>query len=438
MATIKFYPYKPKEKSKIYIRLFKGKNLDVRLSTGLSILRAENWDYKKGFPKKNSESNKELHNSLKELESHIENEILNIEKSSNENSHGLSSKWLKSLIDVYFNEGIPVDRELLVEYSKFYAEELKSKTFIRNGVKKKYKQETINKYVNFARHIKEFQDYSGRKLYLKDVDLGLCSSFLEYITDIKGLSINTTGRFAKRLKTIVGDAESKRLPVNVEYRKIKGFEDDTIVVYLTLDEIDRIIEANVSNAKLGICKDWLVIGCYTGQRISDLFRMQKKDIIEIQGINFISIKQFKTGKKVNIPIHYKVKGILKKYDGAFPPNLSENEKSNRTALSKGMKEVCKAAEINEITRGRYNGKLGNYPKWKLIQNHSCRRSFATNFYGKEGWSTPMIMEITGHETERNFYRYIDKENFELSIQAAKNFEMMEMNDSLKEKKLKSV
>ena len=47
-----------------------------------------------------------------------------------------------------------------------------------------------------------------------------------------------------------------------------------------------------------------------------------------------------------------------------------------------------------------------YPKWELVSTHICRRSFATNHYGK--LPTPVLMAITGHTTERMFLKYIGK------------------------------
>ena len=182
------------------------------------------------------------------------------------------------------------------------------------------------------------------------------------------------------------------------------------------------------NERLEITKDWLIIGCYTAQRISDLYRMNKNMIVTHGNYKYISLKQFKTKKNVLIPIHYKVENVLKKYDNGFPPNISENEQSNRSTLSSLMKKVCEISGIIQKVRGRFNGKVGTYPKFKLIQNHSCRRSFASNFYGLEGWTTPMIMEITGHVTEKNFLKYIDKDNFYLSTKAAENFIKMKEAD----------
>ena len=39
------------------------------------------------------------------------------------------------------------------------------------------------------------------------------------------------------------------------------------------------------------------------------------------------------------------------------------------------------------------------------------------------------MEITGHSTEKNFYKYVDKDNFTLSEKAALNFAKMKNDES---------
>ncbi len=45
-----------------------------------------------------------------------------------------------------------------------------------------------------------------------------------------------------------------------------------------------------------------------------------------------------------------------------------------------------------------------FEKHELISSHTCRRSFATNLYGKLDNLT--IMGITGHKTEAEFLKYI--------------------------------
>ncbi|CAM3401110.1 phage integrase SAM-like domain-containing protein [Zobellia roscoffensis] len=436
MASIKFYPYAPKGTSKVYVRLTVKRGSDFRLSTGLTIKDAKAWSSKTNYPKTTETENKILNYTLKGLKKHIEDKILLVEQSQSEGIDSISSKWLKNIILDYFNEPKTKDSQALIPYAWKFVDSLSSSTYRRNGQRLPYTQNTIDKYKNFVRQLESFEQYLKRPIDINHVDEDFTNSFLAYLTDQKDLSINTKGRFVKRLKTIIADSEVNGKIVNPKYKLIKGFEDVTIVTYLNFEELDKIVATKMPTDRLKHAKNWLIIGCYTAQRISDLFRMRKEMIVEHDGMKYIVLKQFKTSKKVMIPIHYRVENVLKQYGNDFPPNFHDNEKSNRTTLSSLMKEVCELACINDTVKGRYNGVIGYYPKYKLIQNHTCRRSFATNFYGLKDWTTPMIMEITGHETEKNFKKYIDREDFTLSQQAAKNFAKMKEDNCNKKTALR--
>jgi integrase len=432
MASIKFYPNLTKGKSKIYVRVTIKRGHDFRLSTTLTMNDVSKWNHQKGFPKKNNESNKKLYDSLFKLEKRLEKEIYDIEKSQTESTNAISSQWLKDIILDQFNETPIEDKDLLIPFAQSFVDSLHHKTYQKNGMRFKYSIKTIDKYQNIVNKLKDYQTNLKKELRIEMVDDEFSNSFLIYLTDTLGLAVNTKGGYVKRLKKFIKEAEISGLRVDTKYRLIKGFEDETIVTFLTFEEIECIFETEMPTKRLQIAKDWLIIGCYTAQRISDLYRMNKNMISEKRGLKYISLKQFKTGKGVFIPVHYHVDTILKKYENNFPPNYSENEQSHRSVLSTLMKKVCEISGINQKVRGRYNGKIGIYPKYKLIQNHSCRRSFASNFYGMEGWTTPMIMEITGHDTEKSFYKYIDKDNFYLSERAAHNFVKMK-EDAIKKK-----
>ncbi len=432
MATIKYYPNLKKGQSKVYVRISLKRGKDFRLSTGQTIEDASDWSDTTNYPKKNSHNNKQLYSVLQKLEQYIEDEITNIERSTSKSINDLSSKWFKALILDYFSDTPIEDIDLLIPYAKNFYSSLKTKTFIRNGKSIRYKANTIAKYENFTRQLEDYEKHLGKQIKIIDVDNTFSKKFDDYLEKTKTLSVNTRGRYLKRLKTILHDAEVNGKKINPNYKEIKGYEDETIVTFLTFDEIDKIIDTPMPNKRLERAKDWLIIGCYTAQRISDMFRMKKSMIINENGNYYISMKQFKTTKQVKIPIHYKVENVLKKYGFDFPPNFSTDEQSNRSILSSLMKKVCETAEINEVVEGRFKGVIGKYPKSKLIQNHSCRRSFCSNFYGMSGWTNQMLMEISGHETEKSFLKYIDKESFHLSEKAAELFKKQK-EDDLKEK-----
>ena len=93
-------------------------------------------------------------------------------------------------------------------------------------------------------------------------------------------------------------------------------------VILTPDELKLIEEHTFSEEHLETAKDWLLISCYSGQRISDFMRFDVNMITEktVKGRRryFIEFIQEKTKKQVLLPLHEKIVGILKKRDWSFP------------------------------------------------------------------------------------------------------------------------
>jgi len=60
----------------------------------------------------------------------------------------------------------------------------------------------------------------------------------------------------------------------------------------------------------------------------------------------------------------------------------------------------------------YRKETGVFRKCELVSSHTCRRSFATNLYGK--LPNKVIMAITGHTTETQFLSYIKTTNEEFA------------------------
>ena len=144
-----------------------------------------------------------------------------------------------------------------------------------------------------------------------------------------------------------------------------------------------------------------LIGCYTALRFSDFTQIKDENIID-NGTK-IRIKTQKTGEIVIIPLHFRVKEIIKKYNGHTPPTIS-NQK-----LNKYIKEVGELAKIDTpIVKEKKDGKLifnHTYKKYELISSHTARRTAITNMV-KAKIPTYKIMLISGHKTEQAFRKYI--------------------------------
>lgn len=65
-------------------------------------------------------------------------------------------------------------------------------------------------------------------------------------------------------------------------------------IYLTFEELDKIEQTEMPHDYLENAKDWLLIACYTGQRVSDYLRFTASMIVEdSDGQKYIEFTQQK-------------------------------------------------------------------------------------------------------------------------------------------------
>ena len=405
MATIKYLLQSKSDTSQIYLRLSLNRKTSIKRKVGLQI-NYKNWSNTTGLPKQNDDRNKSLTTKLRKLETFI------IDQVNDASSKGISidGKWLESKIDIHFDRLGETDLDNLVQYGEYFIKNLKYAVTEqgRNGVSRS----TEKKYRTIVNKLIAFQNHIGKTILLKDVDLKFRNELIEYFTTVDKLSDNTIGRYLKFVKSICLDAQRNGVKTNVQLEHFKGFTVRAPKTTLSFEELEQIKKTKFSNDTHDIARDWLIIGCYTGQRVSDLLRMNSDFIQKIQNFEFIVLEQVKTGKLVQIPIHNEVKKILDKRNGEFPPVFAKNIDSSKALFNRYLKQLCKLAEIDTVVEGNlYDEETertqnGMFEKHRLVSSHICRRSFATNFYGNPKYPTPLLMNITAHSTETVSYTHL--------------------------------
>ena len=108
-----------------------------------------------------------------------------------------------------------------------------------------------------------------------------------------------------------------------------------------------------------------------------------------------------------------VERLLSKYNNSL--YKISNQKFNDYLYDVVAK--CEGLEIEVTKKTIQGGKhiVIKKPKYEFVSSHTARRSFATNEYMAKGLNVRDIMAITGHKTEKSFYKYIrqtPKENAE--------------------------
>ena len=330
--------------------------------------------------------------------------------------------WLKQAIKNFNDNAEEKDLDDFIVFLDYY---LASKTqTIQQSTYKKIKTE-VTKFKLFVSDNVDFFG-AGKKLRFRDIDEKFLRKY-EFYLDSLDYQPDTYKKKVTILKQICLFAKQNNIDVNdsIFYWKFKKNKKtkDAKFIYLNSDELNSISELELSGY-LDNARDWLLIACFTGQRISDFLDFKKKNIKTSSDYNFIEFKQKKTQKLMKIPILGEVQAILDKRNGDFPRRISD------VNFNLYIKEVCEKAGItDEVFGGKTNQGSKNrkiydtYPKHKLVTSHIGRRSFATNYYGRLDIDT--LMYVTGLSSQKQFLDYIQKTNEERGLEVAKAFKRLE-------------
>lgn len=329
----------------------------------------------------------------------------------------ISKDWLKTVIESYYNPdditaSIPKD---LLGYIDYYIEDMKH-DFSRASVAK------LNVVKN---KMQRLQEKRGKIIMISEIGGNFKNEFAEYYK-VEKYSQNTAHRELGTIKTFCKHARSKGVQIHHELDDLMLKKKSVKNVYLTFDELKKIEDATMNHEHQDNARDWLIISCYTGQRISDFMRFNSNMMRIEKGKSLLEFKQKKTQKLMTIPLHQKVLEILEKRNGEFPRSISDQRYNDY------IKEVCELAGLNELIEGKRSKNIskdkkvskirsvsGTFEKWELVSSHIGRRSFATNFYGQI--PTNYLIYVTGHSSESLFLQYVGKSNKDLALELLNYF-----------------
>lgn len=413
MATLKYLLQSKSENSQIYIRYSIDRKKVLWRKSGF-IIDAKYWSDSLSQPIQKTDALKNLKLNLDRLTIFI-NESYNKAVSTGIEFTG---DWLQLQIDS-FNKKIPVlELDVLTNYIQKYIDEA---PFKQNAKKElglstgriqniKLFKNTIFKY--------EVEVLKGKSILIKDVNLQFLERYKMWMFG-KGYSTNYVGKNIANYRTICLDAFKNDIEISTQVKNFKGISENRTsedIIFLSASEQEAIKKAILTREALINARKWLLLGCLIGQRGGDLLGITSDNIRELGGAKIVELKQKKTGKLVAIPL---LPEAIKIIESGFPYKISLSR------FNEYIKDVCKEADLNTPTKWRKKEKQGEpsvikvSPKHEAVSSHICRRSFATNFYGRI--PTPVLTQITGHGSERMFLAYIGKTTYDNALQMLEYF-----------------
>jgi site-specific recombinase XerD len=416
MASVNFLYRSTKEKSNLILRLLYRYNGADYVFGAKTKVEIEKIYWSKQHKKKSKDidiTNKQtnVNNELNKIENHV----LRAFNSASPNS--ITKEWLQTQIDYYYNpskEGKQIPKDL-INYIDFYID------YRKHEVKK-----ASQKKFNVIKHkLQRLEKFRKKQILIADVNDNFKNEFVGYCKN-ELYSPNTIQRELAIIKTFCKHARFLGIETHSQLDSLRLDKAKVEKIYLTLEDLAKIenITKKQLTDSLDNAKDWLIISCYCGQRISDFMRFTDEQIRIEDGKPLLEFTQKKTNKLTTIALHPKVLEILNKRNGKFPYAISDQKYNDY------IKKVCELAELNQLVLGSknletapnskvYRKKTGTYKKYDLVTSHIGRRSFATNFYGTI--PTTHLINMTNHSTEAMFLNYIGKSNKDLAKETFKYF-----------------
>lgn len=343
----------------------------------------------------------------------------------------------------------PAKRMTLKEWIAEFIRQYEDGERLKRRSTKTISPNTIKSYKGTLAQLEAYEKESHRVIGFDDVTMDFYDDWKAFFIK-KMYSPNTIGKHVKNLKTFLFAAEDMKLTTKTDFKSSRFVVDreDVDNVYLTEERIQELYDFNTmdpeqlaaciarlpekerkrmkelteresSRKAFDVCKDVFIVGCLTGQRVSDYKRMSKDMIVKLRdGREYISIRQEKTGKEIYIPLDPRVTVLLDKYGGRLP-KVYDQKINKRIKIVGHLLGWTENAEVSE-----HHGNLtyNNGKKfYECIKTHTARRTFATNAY-KNGVSLSSIMAITGHSSEAMLRKYLKLDNKERAMLAALDFE----------------
>lgn len=278
---------------------------------------------------------------------------------------------------------------------------------------KRYSKGTLKNYGQSIGFLKEFAAIKQphHALNFASVTLDTYRAFMAFLNK-QGYSLNYIGQHVKNWKRIANEARKRGWHSNTVFlhNDFNTPSEETFDIYLTEDELTRMADKHLLNKGMALCRDWFIIDCYTGLRISDLKLLSAHNLDN----NRIIISNEKTDARVVLPVHPHVDRILRHYKG-FPPPVSDQE-INREIKKVG--ELCKINQkvLYQVTEGGARQDY-HFKKFEMISNHTARRSFITNLL-RMGTQESIVMKLTGIVSAKTLARYNKLSEHEVADVAA--------------------
>lgn len=322
--------------------------------------------------------------------------------------------------------------------------------------KERFEVNTVKNWKSFRKVFVQFRaEYESKhrcilkwKVFDKD-GAQVCDDFIKFCDDM-GYMTKTKNKYLVCFKALVRYASERhhlhKFTASLKNDFVKTPEIEGCAqtkVYLTDAELDALYNMPLEAGSLkDQVRDVFLVGCYTGQRVSDYTNLKPSNFTRTQsGTDVVRLVQKKTNTSVVVPIlNNNLLSITEKYDYKLPhicdviinryikvickelavtvPSLDQLIKTTPTLREIQLDENAKKEGKDAVLLRDDEGNVIKH-KYDLIHTHTARRSCITNLYTSHRFTNAQMMSISGHKTESSFNLYISQGAEEIADEIAK-------------------
>ena len=219
--------------------------------------------------------------------------------------------------------------------------------------------------------------------------------FVDYMAE--RLSPNSVNQYATKLKAVLNLYSDEVLLPRGFAKVLTPRKCAVQNVYLTEEEIEKIVEYQPKNDREALVQAQFIIGAKTLARHSDFMQFDESNIV---GGNLVYVSQ-KTKIQASIPASDTLLRFLK----AQKEILAKGVEVSDDSFNDIIRRICMKCDIDEPVKLYRRGETATKPKWEYVSSHTARRSGCTNLYLR-GLDLFTIAKLAGHTNPKTTANYI--------------------------------
>ncbi|WP_310560424.1 site-specific integrase [Flavobacterium sp.] len=344
------------------------------------------------------------------------NKYVNPEKWSSEGTKVKGTyeeaRTINSHLDYLKNQILEAEKRLFKKDIQVTSENLKNELFgitetkrmlipifedhnnkIKELVGKEYAPGTLERYKTSLSHTKEFLQwkYKVSDIEINKIDYAFVTDYEFWLRSVRNCANNTAVKYIKNFNKIINICLANDWLDKNPFANYKSKVKEVERVYLTEEEIQRIIEKDFKIERLSLVRDIFLFSCFTGLAYIDVKNLTKSHIsIGIDGEKWIFTHRQKTETASKIPILSVTQMIIDKYENHPQSNNQDkllpiltNQKMNAY-----LKEIAAVCDVE-----------------KELTFHIARHTFATTVTLTNGVPIESVSKMLGHKNLRTTQHY---------------------------------